>query len=230
MTSSSAPSRLRRPRNQPVRDHPDPRRRRRAGLSCGDVGAGEHRRGNSVNASGLDASDHFRSAAKLVTLGSGARREIADVDAGVVEVLARHPCSDATDALVAAYPGEDVQMTRPQGIPADFAVNLAAVRLPCTTSRAISSAQVLMSRARATRSSRETRHSDFSSASFAVRAADRDVDAATIAIQIVAPDEIISTINEATSTQVTSTPSTLRAKRRRRVPRARWCGPPAGRS
>lgn len=35
---------------------------------------------NSVNASGLDASEHFRGSPKMVTLGSGARREVEDVE------------------------------------------------------------------------------------------------------------------------------------------------------
>ena len=34
----------------------------------------------SVNASGLDASEHFRGAPKMVDLGSGARREVEDVE------------------------------------------------------------------------------------------------------------------------------------------------------
>lgn len=34
----------------------------------------------SVNASGLEASDHFRGAPKMVTVGSGARREVEDVE------------------------------------------------------------------------------------------------------------------------------------------------------
>lgn len=35
---------------------------------------------NSINASGLDASEHFRGSPKMVTLGSGARREVEDVE------------------------------------------------------------------------------------------------------------------------------------------------------
>lgn len=34
----------------------------------------------SVNASGLDASDHFRGVAKMVQIGSGSRREVEDVE------------------------------------------------------------------------------------------------------------------------------------------------------
>lgn len=40
----------------------------------------------SVNASGLDASDHFRGAGKMVQLGSGARRQVEDVE------LTRYGC------------------------------------------------------------------------------------------------------------------------------------------
>jgi DNA-damage-inducible protein D len=41
----------------------------------------------SVNASGKDAADHFRGAPKLVTVGSGAKRQIEDVE------LTRYGCS-----------------------------------------------------------------------------------------------------------------------------------------
>ena len=34
----------------------------------------------SVNASGLDASDHFRGAPKMIETGKGARREVEDVE------------------------------------------------------------------------------------------------------------------------------------------------------
>jgi len=40
----------------------------------------------STNASGLDAADHFRGTAKLVTVGSGAKRQIEDVE------LTRYGC------------------------------------------------------------------------------------------------------------------------------------------
>lgn len=41
---------------------------------------------DSVNTSGLDASEHFRGAPKMVALGSGARREVEDVE------LTRYAC------------------------------------------------------------------------------------------------------------------------------------------
>ncbi len=40
----------------------------------------------SVNATGLDAADHFRGSAKLVEVGSGAKRQVEDVE------LTRYGC------------------------------------------------------------------------------------------------------------------------------------------
>jgi len=72
----------------------------------------------SVNASGLDASDHFRGTAKLVTVGSGAKRQIEDVE------LTRYGCyilfqnADARKPEIAAAQQYFAVQTRKQEVSA----------------------------------------------------------------------------------------------------------------
>ena len=72
----------------------------------------------SVNTSGLDASDHFRGTAKMVTIGSGSRREIEDVE------LTRYGCyilfqnSDARKPEIAALQQYFAVQTRRQEVAA----------------------------------------------------------------------------------------------------------------
>lgn len=70
----------------------------------------------SVNATGLDASDHFRGVPKLVTVGSGAKRQIEDVE------LSRYGCyilfqnADARKPEIAALQSYFAVQTRKQEI------------------------------------------------------------------------------------------------------------------
>lgn len=75
----------------------------------------------SVNASGLDASDHFRGVTKMVQTGSGARREIEDLQ------LTRYACyilfqnADGSKPEIAALQQYFAVQTRKQEISAPMA-------------------------------------------------------------------------------------------------------------
>jgi len=74
----------------------------------------------SVNASGLNAADHFRGVTKLVTVGSGGRREVEDQE------LTRYGCyilfqnADASKPEIAAMQQYFAVQTRKQELAPDF--------------------------------------------------------------------------------------------------------------
>ncbi|MFJ2506287.1 phage antirepressor KilAC domain-containing protein [Microbacterium sp. NPDC087592] len=91
---------------------------------------------SSVNASGLDASDHFRGVTKMVQTGSGARREIEDLQ------LTRYACyilfqnADGSKPEIAALQQYFAVQTRKQEIAAPMADDeIVARALQITSNR-----------------------------------------------------------------------------------------------
>ena len=96
----------------------------------------------SVNASGLDAADHFRGSTKLVTTGSGAKRQIEDVE------LTRYGCSilfqnaDGSKREIASLHQYFAVQTRKQELgapelPTDYLSALKALVVREETNRAL---------------------------------------------------------------------------------------------
>jgi len=90
----------------------------------------------SINASGLDAQDHFRGVAKMVSLGSGARRQVEDVE------LTRYACyilfqnADASKPEIAALQQYFAVQTRRQEMSAPLSdEEIVARALQITTQK-----------------------------------------------------------------------------------------------